>query len=291
MPRPGPALGPDDLIASYYTLARADRTGQARVPFADRVAAAGRAGFAGIGVQPHDHRRSVAEGTSEAAMLAHLAAAGVVLAEVDGLPWWPEAGQSDAELAEARDAVLAVAVAFDAHHLVAPMPTLDQDPSDAEVAERLGVAGERAAAVGQRVAFEFLPWTAVRTLEHAVALVRAVGLGSVGLTVDFWHLTAGGGGPESLALLRPAEVVAVHLTDGRRDPSLDPLAETMVGRRLPGDGEFDVVGLVAALDQLGATAPLGVETVSLEHRHLDVDQLAVEVHDRVRQVLAEARHR
>jgi sugar phosphate isomerase/epimerase len=139
------------------------------------------------------------------------------------------------------------------------------------------------------VAFAFLPWTPIQTLAAALELVEAADNRHVGLTIDFWHLVAGGSGPDDLARLPGARVVAVHLTDGHRDPSLDPLAETMVGRRLPGDGEFDVVGLIEALDAIGSTAPITVETVSLAHRALDVGELAALVYQRVQGALAAAR--
>jgi sugar phosphate isomerase/epimerase len=287
----GRPLGPSDLIASYYTLARADRHGQARVPFPDRVRAAAAAGFAGIGVQPHDHQRSVAQGLSQQDMLALLDEAGIVMAEMDGVPWWPAPGQSEAGLEVAQRQVVEVAAAFGAHHLVAPMPDLAGPASGQELAARLATVGRRAAEHGLVVGFEFLPWTRVNTLGDAAALVEAVDRPEVGLTVDFWHLTAGGGGPADLARLPGHLVAAVHLTDGHRDPSLDPLSETMVGRRLPGDGEFAVVELVRALDATGSAVPISVETVSLDHRHLAVDQLAALVLSRARSVLVEARAR
>src|SRR5438309_7695392 len=77
-----PALGPDDLIAAYYTLARVDRHGVARTPFPERVAAAADAGFAGIGIQPHDYLRSKEAGFDDRTMAAVLAERGVALAEL-----------------------------------------------------------------------------------------------------------------------------------------------------------------------------------------------------------------
>jgi len=89
-------LGPDDLIAAYYTLAHVDRHGTARTPFPERVAAASAAGFRGIGIQPHDHARSRDAGFSDAEMHELLDHHGVVLGEVDGVPWWPDAAAKPA---------------------------------------------------------------------------------------------------------------------------------------------------------------------------------------------------
>ena len=282
-------LGPNDLIASYYTLARADRHGRARIAFPERVRAAAAAGFAGIGVQPHDHARSVAEGLSEAAMSDLLGEAELVLAEMDGVPWFPADGQSDADLETSQREVIEAAARLGARHLIAPMPTLTESPAPGELARRLATLGRRAGDHGLLVGFEFLPWTTITSLSEAHTLVQAADRPELGLTVDFWHLVAGNGGPAELAQLPGTDIVAVHLTDGHRDPTLDPLTETMVGRRLPGDGEFDMVGLVRALDATGSTAPFSVETVSLAHRELSVDDLAIEIQRRVHTVLTDAR--
>ncbi len=287
--RPATDLGPDDLVAAYYTLARADREGRARVPFPDRIRAAAAAGFAGIGVQPHDYERSIAEGLRQGEMLELLAGADLSLVEVDGVPWWPLDGQDPADLVAAQARVVEWSAELGARHLVAPMPTLEGPPDRAALARRLADVGRRAGDAGMSVGFEFLPWTPIHTLADAREVIEAADEPHLGLTVDFWHLLAGGSGPDDLAGLPAEQVVAVHLTDGHRDPTLDPLAETMVGRRLPGDGEFDVVGLIRALDALGSTAPITVETVSLAHRRLDVDELAGLVYHRVRAALDEAR--
>jgi sugar phosphate isomerase/epimerase len=283
------ALGPDDLVAAYYTLARADRHGDARISFPDRVRAASRAGFAGIGVQPHDHARSLAAGLSEEEMADLLDSAGVVLAEIDGAPWWPANDGSEAELESAQREAVRVATAFGADHIVAAMPAIDDPTPIDDLAGRLALLADRAAPEGIRVGLEFLPWTPVRTVAQAQEIVARADRENLGITFDFWHHSAGGGDLDMLRAVAGEEIVAVHFTDGRRDPTLDPLSETMVGRRLPGEGEFDLGGLVRTLDAIGVRGPITVELVSLAHRQLSVDELAVLVHDGVRAALSAAR--
>ena len=285
-------LGPDDLIAAHYTLARADRTGTARIAFPERVAAAAAAGFAGIGVQPPDYRRSRDGGLSDASMHAVLDDHGVVVGEVDGAPWWPQPGTSEADHRGAQEEAVRLGAEFGAHHLVAPMPALAELPPVDELAGRLAELCDLAAPYGLLVGLEFLPWTPVR---H----VPASGSGTAAATAsvaerrrghDFSvHHSVGGDDLASLDAIPGARVVAVHFTDGVRDRTLDPLSETMVGRRLPGEGEFVVADLVRALDRIGVRVPITVELVSLPHRRLPVGELAALVHGAVRHAIDQAR--
>ena len=280
------ALDPDDLIAAYYTLARVDRHGVARTPFVDRVAAAAGAGFAGIGIQPHDYVRSKEAGLSDDAMAGALAEHGVVLAEVDGVPWWPEGDPAEFEVAQR--AALELAARFGARHGVAPCPSVDLGPVE-QVAERFAEACDRAAEHGLLLGLEFLPWTQIRTLAQAWQVVQLADRPNGGLTFDFWHYTAGGPDDELLRTIPGDRIAAVHFTDGSRNHELDAFAETMVGRRLPGEGEFPIDHLVRLLDEIGARLPITVELVSVAHRHMTTAEYATLVHDTVRAALQEAR--
>ena len=285
----GTRLGPDDLIAAHYTLARADRTGAARIPFPERVAAAAAAGFTGIGVQPPDYRRSRAAGLSDADVHAVLNDHGMVIGEIDGAPWWLEPDGSEADLRTAQEEAVRLGDSFGAHHLVAPMPAVADPPPVDELGRRLADLCDLAARYDLLVGLEFLPWTPVRTAAQAWAVVQAAGRDNAGITFDFWHHSVGGDDLASLGAIPGERVVAVHFTDGVRDRALDPLSETMIGRRLPGEGDFAVTDIVRALDRIGVRVPITVELVSLPHRRLPVGELAALVHDSVRHAIDQAR--
>jgi len=287
MERVATALGPDDLIAAHLTLARVDRDNVARIPFPARVAMAGDAGFAGIGIQPDDHRRSVAAGLSEPRMADLLARHGVVVAEIDGAPWWPDPDRGP--LGASQDDTLRIAESFGARHLIAPMPAPSRPVSDEELAERLADLCDRASPLGLLVGLEFLPWTPVRDAGHAWRIVELTGRANAGLTVDFWHHRVSGVGDDELRAVPGDRVVAVHLTDGSRDVTLDPLLETKTCRRLAGEGEFGVEGLVRLLDASGVRVPLTVEIVSLAHRRVEPPVLMRLVHDTSRAAVDRAR--
>ena len=290
MARPVPArerLQPGDLVAAHYLLARCDRHGIARIPFTERVEAAGPAGFAGIGVQPADYARSKANGLSDDAMAEALARNDVVLAEIDGAPWWPNDG--DSSLVSAQDEVLRVGERFGARLLNAAMPTIEGDvPADADLAAGLARLADRAASIGMLVGFEFLPWTTVGDVVHAHAIVSLAARSNLGVTVDVWHHSVSGVDTRALADVPGRDIVSVQVTDGVRDVSLSPLAETMTGRRLPGEGEMPVVDVLRTLHANGVRTPYSVEIVSLPHRHLPLQEWAALAAGRVREAAADA---
>ncbi len=283
----GESLRPGDLVAAHYLLARCDRHGVARVPFPERVAAARVGGFAGIGVQPGDYERSKANGLSDGAMADVLARNGVVLAEIDGVPWWPLDGERD--MVRRQDDVLRLGERFGVRLVNAAMPTIDGDgPTDDDLAGRLSQLADRAASAGMLVGLEFLPWTPVRDVVHAHAVVTLASRPNLGVTVDVWHHSVSGVGTDEMGRLPGATIVSVHVTDGVRDPSLSPLAETMVGRRLPGEGELPVADVLRTLVAMGVQVPYSVEIVSLPHRHLPLDEWAALAGRSVREALAAA---
>jgi sugar phosphate isomerase/epimerase len=280
-------LRPGDLVAAHYLLARCDRHGVARIPFPERVVAAGMGGFAGIAVQPADYERSKANGLSDEAMMDVLDRNSVVLAEIDGVPWWPD--ESEPGMVRAQDDVLRIGERFGVRLVNAAMPTVEGDrPTDADLAARLARLADRAAAFGMLVGLEFLPWTPVRDVVHAHAIVALASRPNLGVTVDVWHHSVSGVGTDALARVPGADIVSVHVTDGVRDSSLSPLAETMVGRRLPGEGELPVADVLGTLHAIGVQIPYSVEIVSLPHRHLPVDEWAALAGGSVRQALADA---
>jgi sugar phosphate isomerase/epimerase len=169
------------------------------------------------------------------------------------------------------------------------MPTIEgDDPTDADLAAGLARLADRAASVEMLVGFEFLPWTSVRDVVHAHAIVSLASRPNLGVTVDVWHHCVSGVDSQGLAGVPGRDVVSVQVTDGVRDPSLSPLAETMVGRRLPGQGELPVTDVLRTLHAIGVRTPYSVEIVSLPHRHLPVEEWAALAGSVVRDAVADA---
>jgi sugar phosphate isomerase/epimerase len=108
------------------------------------------------------------------------------------------------------------------------------------------------------VAVEFYPVSQVRSLAEALDLIaQAAAPGAVGVNVDLLHLMRSGQGLAALATAPADRILFGQLCDGPAD--LDPrlwAREAAQQRALPGEGDFDLPGFVAAMP---ASTRLSVE--------------------------------
>jgi len=236
--------------------------------FDERVAAASAAGYGGIGLRPSQVKAEYAAGLTDADLRRRAADQGIQVVEVGfAADWW--AGGEKGERARAyQDVLFRFGEAIGARHVVFISGPLDQ-PLDL-VAERFAAACDRAAAHGLRVALECLPWTDVPDIGLGWELVRLASRANGGIVLDTWHLRRGGSTEEMLRALPPERIVAIQISDGRHEPVEGHLEDTFKRRELPGEGEFDLAGLVGLLDSHGVAAPVGVEVLSERMRALPV---------------------
>jgi hypothetical protein len=81
----------------------------------------------------------------------------------------------------------------------------------------------------------------------------------------------------------------IQLDDADEEPVGELFEDTMLRRRYPGEGSFDLVGFVALLNQSGAPAPKSVEILSTAHQELPLAEAARRAHDSTRAVVDAAR--
>lgn len=270
-----------DLVASFFTLTGSGFGEAPRHPFARRGRAAAEAGFTGVGLHADDLPRTVAAGLDVEGMRAVLAENGLRVMEIEFLGGWALDGGGDPAGIEA------VADAFGGRHVSAGEfrgdGTLDLDAA----AARLAALARRLAARGLRVAVEPFPWSVLPDVGTAVELLERAGSPDAGLMIDVWHFFNGGARPELLDRLPAGVVAAVQLNDGPLVHE-DFLRHARARRRLPGDGDLDVVGLVEAVLRTGFTGPWCVEVNTPEFRALPVEVAAARAAEAARAVLRSA---
>ncbi len=268
-------MGPDDLILCSGTLARG-------IPFAERVSAAAGAGFAAVSMWGRDYAAARAEGLSDADMRAMLADHGLVVAELDPAWWWLPGASAvhiapdldDQEVFRFGEAELfAMADALGARSMNAV--DVFGGPWDIDAAaEAFAGLCTRAAEHDLLVHIEWLPWSKIPDLATALAIVERAGQVNGGLNIDAWHLVRAGIALDELAAVPGPLILGIQLDDGPLRAEANLIEATLHHRQLPGEGEFDLHGIVSALLATGTTAPIGVEVFSDALHELPADQAA-----------------
>jgi sugar phosphate isomerase/epimerase len=289
--RDGDAAAPPGLVASFFTLSGAGFAQPPRNTFIERCEAAAAAGFTGIGLHADDLPRTVAAGLDVAEMQAVLKVNGLDLVEIEFLGGWAFPPPGSEGLAPGLRDIEAVADALGGRQVSAGefsgATPLDSDELRDRAAEALRANADRLAERGLLVALESFPWSALADTVIAIDLLRRAGAPNAGLLIDVWHFYNGGGDPALLVDLPAAGIAGVQLNDG---PLVHGnfLEHARAERRLPGDGELDVVRLIHAVRRAGFTGPYCVEANTPEFRALPVAEAARRAADSARTVLRSA---
>jgi len=91
--------------------------------------------------------------------------------------------------------------------------------------------------------------------------------------IDVWHFFNRGADVDLLQDLPRAGIAAVRLDDGPRVHD-DFLHNARATRRLPGEGDLNVLGLVRAIERTGFNGPYWVEVNTPDFRALPVSVAA-----------------
>jgi sugar phosphate isomerase/epimerase len=276
---------PQALVAAHYTLSGAPANTPARFTFEERVRAVAAAGFTAMGLVPDSSIPMDGLPTLRAIADAH----GVAVTEVEFLVNWSLDGPAAGESRVVEEQIYQLADAFGARHMNVG---IREGPGELDplggVAERFGSLCDRAGEHGLVVAFEFMPFRAIATAAEAWTLVERSGRPNAGIVLDAWHWFRGTPDPAMLRAIPADRVTVVQLCDGAPEPVGSLIEDTTEHRRLPGEGAFDLVGLLQVLDDVGVEAPLSVEILSNELRQLPVDTIARRAHDTAAAVIARA---
>jgi len=139
------------------------------------------------------------------------------------------------------------------------------------------------------VVLEPLPFTNMQTPADAAAIIRRADRANVGMCMDVWHLYRMGLPLEHLDGVWP-EIFTLQLNDGTivaEDPDL--YADCLANRRLLGDGEFDLVGLLRSRATHRPESSLSIEIINPTLRSQDAAQSARQIARSIDEVAALSR--
>jgi sugar phosphate isomerase/epimerase len=266
-------MGPDDLVLCSGTL-------RGGIPFAERLSAAAGAGFTAVSMWGRDHAAARAEGLTDADMRLMLADHGLAMAELDPAWWWLP-GASEIHIAPERDSE--DVFRFGESELFDIAEALGGRSVNA--AEAFAGLCQRAAERGLLVHIEWLPWSKISDLDSALEIVRLAGQPNGGINVDAWHFVRTNTDLEAIRNVPGFLIIGIQLDDGPLEPEPNLVEATLHHRALPGDGEFDLAGIVKALFATGTTAPIGVEVFSDVLHELPSEEAALRAGRATRQLI------
>jgi sugar phosphate isomerase/epimerase len=259
----------DELIATCWTHAGEvrplDDPEASPLPIEKRVAAVAGGGWDGIGFAQAD-LEVAARTVGFEAVAAQIHQAGLQYVEVELLAnWWlePELWQPGWGLLSAA----AVALGAGTMKLGTSFGSAVTDLTP--FVEPARALAREAADLGFRLALEPLPFALVGSIPQGAELARKVDHPAFGLCVDAWHVFRAGTSLDELAECLSADlVVSVELDDADQVPVGSLFEDTRDRRRYPGEGTFDLRGLIDVLRTAGFVGPWGVEMLSDAHRAL-----------------------
>jgi 4-hydroxyphenylpyruvate dioxygenase len=147
---------------------------------------------------------------------------------------------------------------------------------DALAAEQLSRLADLARDSGIRVAYEALAWGRhVSTYDHAWHIVEAAGHPALGTCLDSFHILSRGSDPKGIEDIPGEKIFFLQLADAPL-LAMDVLQWSRHYRCFPGQGGFDVAGLVRHVLRTGYEGPLSLEVFNDVFRQAEAGPTAVD---------------
>jgi sugar phosphate isomerase/epimerase len=270
-----------ELLAAYWTLAGDVYPGAPTEvsphSLQSRAEIAGAVGYTGMGLVHADlmhHARSI----GYKAMKSILNDNGIRHIEVEFLSdWFCPAGDPRRKASdEMRSELLEAAAELGARNLKASPALMEETPADVDaLAEEFTRLCEQARAFGTDVIIEMMPFTNVRTIDTAMAIIGKANQSNGGLLLDIWHLVRGGMDYSEIAKIPAKFFKGIELDDADKEIVGTLFEDTRFQRRLCGHGSFDIPRFLQESHKAGFNAPYyGVEIINEKFRKQPLDVMA-----------------
>ncbi|GGW95032.1 bifunctional sugar phosphate isomerase/epimerase/4-hydroxyphenylpyruvate dioxygenase family protein [Streptomyces lomondensis] len=147
---------------------------------------------------------------------------------------------------------------------------------DALAAEQLSRLADLAREFGVRVAYEALAWGRhVSTYDHAWRIVETAGHPALGTCLDSFHILSRGSDPKGIEDIPGEKIFFLQLADAPL-LAMDVLQWSRHYRCFPGQGGFDVAGMLRHVLRTGYDGPLSLEVFNDVFRQAEASPTAVD---------------
>jgi sugar phosphate isomerase/epimerase len=260
-----------------------------------RIDAAVAGEFKYLSLFPTDYRRARERGLTDADIIALHASAGVRLTTLDPftrwLPRWEPPSGIPADRLEwigfDEDEFFAVVDALRLETITVNEAFGTRYEID-ELIEAFAAVCDRAARCGVRVHLEFTPFSGIPDLATAWEIVRSANRDNGGLVFDTWHYFRGTRDDRLLEDIPGERIFALQISDAAAKPQGSLLNDTLRHRLLPGEGTFDLAGVLPIVARKHGLGPWGVEVLSEDLWRLSPEEVGRRCGEALRVVLAGA---
>jgi sugar phosphate isomerase/epimerase len=231
-----------------------------------QIAAAAHAGYDFVGLDIPSILGHEARGVSPELLREQLAAHRIACFEL--VPIWLSPDRD----ATSRSVETAVRLAprVGAHQVLAAV----RGPVTDVAVDGLRRAADALGALGITTSVEFMPMTALATLDDAVQLVETCERSEVGIVIDAWHFSLGGSRWTSLHDLPNERIGFVQICDAEDHADGRSVEHCMDLRLLPGDGTLPLTTFRDVVMAKGYTGVVSVEVLSSSWRRRPIEAFA-----------------
>ena len=264
-----------DLLASYWTLAGGGaepHTDHEYCPwdFKDRVEAAARAGFKGMGIWHADLENTLKK-RSLKEMKKILDDNGIKHIELEFLGGFFLDGEEKKASDALRPKLLEASQALAAHHLKVGHFVKTQ-ASMQKTKDSFAQLCEDGAKYGTPIGWELMPFCDIDSVEKAMQLLEGAPKNG-GICLDLWHIGKLRIPYEKIATIPLNRITSIEINDGTYESTWSMHEDTINHRLLCGEGEFEPKRFVATMLKTGYTGPWGIEVLNADLRKKPLNEI------------------
>lgn len=253
--------------------------------FEERVQAAKKAGYEGIGLRAETYADALNEGLKDRDILAILEKYDMKVTEVEYIVQWAEEHRSY-EQKYKEQICFHMCQLFGVRHINCGL--MENYPVE-QTAQKLKELCQRAGEY--MIGVEPMPYSGIPDLKKAYQVVMASGCENAMIILDSWHWVRADQLYDILTKEIAKKVVSIQINDAYERPYAAPVLrdESMHDRLAPGTGAKDTAGFVRMVREAGVSPlAVGVEVISDAILAKGVEKAAAYTYENTVKVLKEA---
>tara|TARA_B100001758_G_scaffold60649_1_gene50358 strand:- start:692 stop:1546 length:855 start_codon:yes stop_codon:yes gene_type:complete len=274
-------LGPEDFVWDFFCRSPEDS-------MTARVKAASEAGFSAVGIYLGAWMQ-LTKNPEHIDQLEHaLDECNMALANIETLRGWASPSSPSEKCLMQESMVWEIAKRFHCRYV---QVIGNYTGSIEEAAIGFGSLCDRASEYGLLVGLEPVPeMTNIDSFSIGVEIIERADRENGGICFDSWHLTRSTNQISDIGRIPDGKIFATQWSDGSLTKTFDDYyTDTLSTRVPPGEGEFQLIDMMEAIQKNDCQAPIGLEVPSTELWAAPIEEAAEVAMSGMRDLLAKSK--